>query len=761
VKLSLPVKISITVIGIIAAGGAISAYQVYTRSTDSLKGAISSSQSQLTRQSMDKIDRFLYEREVDIQELSDQQSLQQYLGQPRSRTSQATTQVVARLNHYRVLGGAWENLSLIDNNGSLVVSTDDAAAMQLLQQQSEFKMAYQKALAGEVSYTNVFTEKADGSPIMLFMTPIRDSSSQEQSIAGVAMGELAWQSTLEILRSIQDSQAYLLNKQGIIIGKNTAQDSEKILHESHADTLAFKKAASATQGTEVLPSLQENGSNKTQPGFVTSYVQEDGYLDYNGNNWVLILQSPTSEAFAPVAQLTKSLIATFLVILVFSVVIFLFLLNRQIKKPVSQLLEAVTKLAKGDFSSRLKLRTDDELGELARAFNDMADKLELAYQNLQSTTATAQKERGILHTILDNLPVGVFVAKAPDGEPIMMNKMGMQLLNIVSGTGEQQRIGLFEVIREDGSKYPTDELPLNIALRTGKLSAKDDLIVRRSDGTLGALRAISVPIVDGEGKTDTAVVVFEDITKERELERSREEFFSIASHELRTPLTAIRGNASAIKDYLWDAIKSDDAKDMVDDMYESACRLIDIVNDFLDTSRLEQKRMNFTFSAIDLAELAHSVIKEYQVTGSRQKTHLEIIDPKAALPLVLADSNRTKQILINLVGNALKFTTKGSVTISFKVEGQMVKTFVQDTGSGMSPEAQKRLFKKFEQSGDAVLTRDSVRGTGLGLYISKLITEQMHGKITIESSQLGVGSTFSFSLPIAPTEGETVSPEVS
>jgi signal transduction histidine kinase len=118
------------------------------------------------------------------------------------------------------------------------------------------------------------------------------------------------------------------------------------------------------------------------------------------------------------------------------------------------------------------------------------------------------------------------------------------------------------------------------------------------------------------------------------------------------------------------------------------------------------------------------------------------------LPKVLADRNRTKQVLINLVGNALKFTEQGGVTITFKVDQNSVKTLVADTGKGIPLESQKFLFKKFEQAGTTVLTRDSVRGTGLGLFISKLIIDQMQGHIQLENSQLGVGTTFGFSLPI-------------
>lgn len=747
-RLSLSARISITVLGLISIGGAASAYLVYTRSTGSLKQSIGSSQSQLADQSMDKIDRFLYERLVDVQELSDQTLLQQYAGRSTVRTPAASAQLDRLLNHYRILGGAWENVSLVDTRGSIVTSTDAVPAISQLQKQPQFVAAYQKALGGEPVYSDLFHESAEDESIMLFMAPLRDTTNPEQPLVGVVVGELAWPSTLEILQGIKGSQAYLLNKQGMVIGDTTDRSGSQILRQNDAKAVAFQRATQNRQGTGLLPSITASG--KKQASFVTSYMQEGGYLDYHGNGWVLILQAPTSLAFAPVAQLTKSLIIIFVVILLFSAAVFLLLLDRQIKRPISQLLQAVTKLAKGDFSSRLYLKTHDELGELAGAFNNMADKLESAYKDLRATVTTMQKERNLLQAILDKLPVGVYVAKAPTSEPIMINGVGMRLLGIDPKASPEGPGESYDIIKEDGTHYPEDELPLVITLRTGRTVVKDDLIARRKDGTTGALRVISAPIADADGMIDSVVAVFEDITQERELERSREEFFSIASHELRTPLTAIRGNASLIQRYLWKQIDDKNVREMITDIHDSAVRLTDIVNDFLDTSRLEQRRMKFAYEPVAMVELARSVVKEYQAAGEASKTTLKIVEPAEPLPLAWVDRNRTKQILINLVGNSLKFTPAGNVTVSFSVDGGYVKTIVSDTGQGMPPEAQKRIFKKFEQSGETVLTRDSVRGTGLGLYISKLIVDQMHGHIQLETSEVGKGTVFSFSLPVVP-----------
>lgn len=187
---------------------------------------------------------------------------------------------------------------------------------------------------------------------------------------------------------------------------------------------------------------------------------------------------------------------------------------------------------------------------------------------------------------------------------------------------------------------------------------------------------------------------------------------------------------------------------MIDDVYESSIRLIEIVNDFLDTSRLELGKMEFKKDALDLSELIPRVIKEYQVTNSRNKIYINFEDTIKQPPIV-GDKDRLKQLLINLIGNALKFTEKGGITISLKTKANFVKVLVTDTGIGIPQDNQKLLFRKFQQAESNIMTRDGSKGTGLGLYISKMIIEGMGGKIQLESSIEGKGTTFFFTLPIA------------
>jgi signal transduction histidine kinase len=249
------------------------------------------------------------------------------------------------------------------------------------------------------------------------------------------------------------------------------------------------------------------------------------------------------------------------------------------------------------------------------------------------------------------------------------------------------------------------------------------------------------------------IILMENITEQAVMARSKDEFFFIASHELRTPLTAIRGNSSLILEKR-DKISADMMNGMLHDIHNSAVRLIDIVNDFLDVSALETGKIEMRTEDFELGDVVEEVLRDLGSVAADKGNKLSADSSLAALPLVIADRQRTKQVIYNLVGNALKFTEHGQVVVSGKSAGSLVQCFVQDTGQGMSKESHRLLFRKFQQAGDTnLLSRDSTRGTGLGLYISKLIVEQSGGTIRLESSEPGKGSVFCFTLPVAHQAG--------
>lgn len=269
------------------------------------------------------------------------------------------------------------------------------------------------------------------------------------------------------------------------------------------------------------------------------------------------------------------------------------------------------------------------------------------------------------------------------------------------------------------------------------------------------LRVLFAPVYDtssgqkGENqKTIGVLILMGDVTEEELLDRARDEFFAIASHELRTPLTAIQGNLALVLDYI-DSGRLEHSKvlEMLQDAMKSSKRLIRLVHDFLDLSRLEQGRVKFEEQKVDMAQLATEVLLEYEQEMKLKNISSELIN-KAPNTVVFADEDRVKQVVVNLVSNAVKYSQKGKITVTVQPKNEMLELQVADTGVGIAAENQKFLFKKFQQAGRNVLSRDTSQGTGLGLYISRLVIRAMGGDVYLVSSEPNVGSVFAFTLPV-------------
>lgn len=229
----------------------------------------------------------------------------------------------------------------------------------------------------------------------------------------------------------------------------------------------------------------------------------------------------------------------------------------------------------------------------------------------------------------------------------------------------------------------------------------------------------------------------------KEVDQMKDDFISMASHELRTPLTAIKGFTQLM---LKDPSVTGSAKSKrhAETIAEGSDRLSELVEDLLNVSRFEQNRLRFEMKPTKLDFVISSVLNELRVQAEQKNLRLEFI-PVDSQPTILADDDRLKQIFVNIIGNAIKYTEKGGVSISQKLEGKLLKTFVKDTGLGMSPEARERLFEKFYRI-KTDKTRD-IGGTGLGLWITKQIIEKMKGRIFVDSIE-GEGSQFTVVFPL-------------
>lgn len=232
-----------------------------------------------------------------------------------------------------------------------------------------------------------------------------------------------------------------------------------------------------------------------------------------------------------------------------------------------------------------------------------------------------------------------------------------------------------------------------------------------------------------------------------ELDKTKDEFISITSHELRTPMTAIKG-------FLWMLEKkggelSEKQKRYIGKAQGGVTRMLALINDMLDVSRIEEGRIKLERQELDLGEVMKRVVDELKVPAEEKQLALDYVAPVEGLPSVFGDPNKTHQVLVNLIGNAIKYTDQGSVTVRAEVgdEVKVVKISVKDTGRGISRADLPRLFRKFGRLDSSFVTVAEAEGTGLGLYITKSLVEQQGGEIGVES-EVGKGSTFWFTLPV-------------
>ncbi len=232
----------------------------------------------------------------------------------------------------------------------------------------------------------------------------------------------------------------------------------------------------------------------------------------------------------------------------------------------------------------------------------------------------------------------------------------------------------------------------------------------------------------------------------KRLDNAKSEFISIASHQLRTPLTAIKGYTSLILEGNYGKIDSQ-LQDVVNKVYAANTRLIDLVENLLSISRLESGRMQYTFQPTQVEDIVTDLGNMFVVSAKKRGLDFSIVLPEQPLPKVDLDPAKMREVMSNLIDNAIKYTESGSVTVSLWQEGDKLRYSVKDTGIGVTAEDKERLFSKCSRSEET--ERLYVGGTGLGLYVGKTFVEKHGGRIWVESAGRGRGSEFIFELPIS------------
>ena len=230
--------------------------------------------------------------------------------------------------------------------------------------------------------------------------------------------------------------------------------------------------------------------------------------------------------------------------------------------------------------------------------------------------------------------------------------------------------------------------------------------------------------------------------KLKSLDKLKTEFLSLASHQLRSPLTAIKGYASMVLEGSYGEINPQ-AKEAIDRIFQSSNNLAIVVEDLLNVSKIEQGGMKYEMAPFNLSEMVSNMAKDLSITASKKNLSLTCSIDDGEDSMVNGDKEKLRQVVLNFIDNAIKYTKEGSIVTSVKHVGDKVIFAVKDTGMGMTPEIKETLFQKFARGDGA---RMNTSGSGLGLYLAKEIVAAHHGRVWVDSDGPNLGSTFSVEL---------------
>ena len=464
-------------------------------------------------------------------------------------------------------------------------------------------------------------------------------------------------------------------------------------------------------------------------------------IGQNFTDWRVLVSLPTSLAFKPVTEFTKSVL-WFTLISCLVVIAIALVVSQRIVRPIRQVTGAARAIGRGEFDQEIPVTGSNEVGILAEEFNSMRWNLKSAVEKL---TAEEKKMTAIVNSIAEGL-----ILVDSSSRVLHINPAAERLLNISADSIDQditeviQNDELIHIFEEDQRQIlqyePTDQIP---SKKEG-INLMSEVTLTRYDEKL-VLRIIASPFLDENGRILGTVYLFDDITREKEIDQMKSDFISLVSHELRTPLTSIIGFVSFILDGKAGAI-NDRQRNSLARVQRQSKRLAALINDLLDISRIESGRIQMDQEPIPLLEIVTQRIEEIRPQADEKSIRLALTAPES-VPKVLGDEARMGQVFTNLIGNAIKFTPEnGEVNVKVEADGNLLHVEVIDTGPGIPPEERQKIFDKFYQLSD-ISTRQQ-GGSGLGLSISKSIVEAHGGKLWIDDGNQGKGSNFQFVLPL-------------
>ena len=506
---------------------------------------------------------------------------------------------------------------------------------------------------------------------------------------------------LKKMKSSADIRLTIINNEGQVLA-DSERDPESM--DNHKNRPEVRTAFEGTEGMAV------RYSNTVKMDML--YLAELISNDKKYKNIIIRASIPLKDIKTMENGLSDGILKA-LILALCAALAAAFIFSRNIYRPIKELADASKKVANGDFDTRVTFREKGEMRDLAENFNFMTAQIKTLF-------GEAVEKKKQLDVVIDAVAEGLIVTDEK-GKIILSNKSFRK----ISGTSCENGSFYWECLMSYAFNSIIEE-----GLKTRKYSVGQVDIKERT-------YLCSSSYI--EEKKQAAFVLY-DITEFKDLERIKRDFVGNVSHELRTPLTAIKGFAETIEQ----ETENPEALRYIGIIKKNTERLINIVADLLTLSQLEQMEKNLEAEKVDVNILIANALKILE-QNIKTKNLVVNVDIKAGLPSIKGDVFRLEQVFINLIDNAVKYTEKGSITITAEQDASDIKVIISDTGIGISSEQLPRIFERFY-----VVDKSRSRklgGTGLGLSIVKHIIMIHQGTISVES-KLGEGTAFTVRLPI-------------
>ena len=357
-----------------------------------------------------------------------------------------------------------------------------------------------------------------------------------------------------------------------------------------------------------------------------------------------------------------------------------------------------------------------------------------------------QQVRADLEALVNTSPVGILIFDAKTGDLVSLNQETRRIVRGLHAPGHTlpELLSVMTFRRPDGREISPDELPTARAIRTGETVRAEELVIHLPDGQAVTTVINATPVRSAEGQIVSVIATMQDMTPLEDLERLRAEFLGMVSHELRMPLTTIKGSAASALSST-SPFNPAEAYQFFRIIDEQADHMRSLINDLLDVTRIEAGTLSITPETSGVASLVDQARAAF--LGGGAKNNIEI-DLPADLPPVAADRQRVVQVLVNLLSSASKYSPASStIMVTASQQDSHVAVSVADEGRGVSAEELPRLFRKFSRINGAD-GKTEVGGEGLGLSVCKGIVEAHGGRIWAVSDGPGLGTRFTFTIPV-------------